>query len=387
MIELTKAQLRPDIRASRMTVVWIIILGAVLTALVAVSSIQYWYRSSVFRIAITEHSARYKPLLKLISDEPGLERVNVEIVEIKEAELGQHLADRRIDLAITRLSPTLPVGLKSVYVLGRLPLATGAPTTPPVADLLFASGSLQNFLPQDRVPSSLMVYDGAAAELPDTVLTRDKLQLTEDEIASLWFLGLSADDTDANDKKLPWRDLAVSVHYHLVGPASIDKYQVRDLISVLNDRLRDMRATMPIMRGARVPRLDDATSPLRAHDGVAVYINREQLTFIERYGELIYIVLTVIGIAISLLVSTRAWNRRKIDRNAARYFVDVKKIVEFSGSNPPPSSATVSGDLLRLQTRLVADVLAHRMSADSGRILSQLIATVRSDIGTTHADD
>jgi hypothetical protein len=179
-----------------------------------------------------------------------------------------------------------------------------------------------------------------------------------------------------------------AVSYRLMARAALD----RGPVSVLTERLFQLRSgiarTEPAINLMKAPDNDTATSSvLPNHRGALDYFNREQQTFMDRYGDWMWFALFAGG-GVS---SGAAWMARLLVRRR-REIVD--EVLERLGELMKEARCAQTRDELDALTREIDDLVKTclsyaRQRTTTTRVMSALILAIdsaRSAIGDRRAE-
>lgn len=78
--------------------------------------------------------------------------------------------------------------------------------------------------------------------------------------------------------------------------------------------------------------IDEGRSILRAHDGIARFINREGQAFFERYGDLVYVGMSVLGVILTAIGGLFAWLRYRMADNGRRHLTRMRTLVRWAAN-------------------------------------------------------
>ncbi len=172
---------------------------------------------------------------------------------------------------------------------------------------------------------------------------------------------------------MPTEDVkTLSVSYRLMARASLDRVPVSRLTEHLFRMRSSIARTNPIVNSLRAPENEGATSSvLPNHRGALDYFNREQLTFIRRYGDWLWL-----GVFASGSVSSvAAWIVQR-SRRRRRERVDLV-LHRFSAVLRGARRATSPSDLDRLtrevDTLIATAVQDARLRTTTTRVMSALV--------------
>ena len=152
----------------------------------------------------------------------------------------------------------------------------------------------------------------------------------------------------------------ISVSYRLLAHRQLDDDTVSDLTRLLFT-MRGQLATGVASAGSLEAPSVDKGAALAAHPGAAAYLDGEEKTFFERYGDWIYLSLFGISFAGS---GAAALASRRASRVRARTMQGLERLLELlRGAREATSEATLS-DLQREADTILADTL-HRATRDT----------------------
>lgn len=105
----------------------------------------------------------------------------------------------------------------------------------------------------------------------------------------------------------------IAITSRLMAAQSLDDSTVGDLVKALLGLRMTLAGELPSIQGLETPSTDK-DAPLSVHSGAAAYIDGEQETFFERYGDWFYLgvmVLSVVGTGFAGLLSQESAARRR----------------------------------------------------------------------------
>jgi len=105
----------------------------------------------------------------------------------------------------------------------------------------------------------------------------------------------------------------IAITSRLMAAQSLDDSTVGDLVKALLGLRMTLAGELPSIQGLEAPSTDK-DAPLSVHSGAAAYIDGEQETFFERYGDWFYLgamVLSVVGTGFAGLLSQESAARRR----------------------------------------------------------------------------
>src|SRR5262249_38514156 len=109
---------------------------------------------------------------------------------------------------------------------------------------------------------------------------------------------------------IPSDDLTtLKVAFYLVAKKDLDKDVVTDLTQALMNARRDLISEYPILAQFSAPSTD-ADAFLPVHPGSASFYNGDQESFLDKWGNVIFLVPMLLGGAVSLAAATRRFLRQ-----------------------------------------------------------------------------
>jgi hypothetical protein len=222
----------------------------------------------------------------------------------------------RVSLALVRTDAVMPGELRSLAVLYRRYLVRGSSRPVSDPDTEFAERALRGLV-GERVAIPAFRLEGAERLPPTSAAPRDVLcrsfldeRGTGGQDAAA--LGIGLDNRDQNGNELPWRENCLAVQYHLVAMGTADKYLVLEIVRDLFERFRSLRGNNALMRHARLTMANDANEVLRAHDGVALFHDRDNQSFLERNADVMYLALALLSAVATVLAAAYATLHRRL---------------------------------------------------------------------------
>lgn len=151
----------------------------------------------------------------------------------------------------------------------------------------------------------------------------------------------------------------ISVSYRLLAHRQLDDDTVSDLTRLLFTMRGQLATGVASAQSLEAPSADKGAA-LAAHPGTAAYLNGEEKTFFERYGDWIYLSLFGISFAGS---GAAALASRHASRVRARTMQGLERLLELlRGAREAESEGTL-GNLEREADSILADTL-HRATRD-----------------------
>lgn len=111
--------------------------------------------------------------------------------------------------------------------------------------------------------------------------------------------------------------MTLGVTFRLVGKATIDQTEIAELTRQIFENRTELAAMVPLATGIMAP---DTAKAARhpVHPGAAAFLDDEELTFMERYGDWIYFGVMVIGFFGSAFAAVASRFRRQSHEQARR---------------------------------------------------------------------
>ena len=335
---------------------------ATVAALLAGSAVTYrWYKaSSVLKIAVASDVEALRPFLESLA----ASRSNLSFVLIPVSDNAAALSALRsgaVQLAAARIDGDTRGNIRSVALLSTRYLLEADKPSPQDADLAFAGAQLSSVLGRTVAVTGLDIR--AARRLgaaPRSLLTRTGLKISDDQADRLWFLGAAKEDPEDEDD---WRGRALSVSRMLVTTESTDRQLIHDVAMQITDVVRSIRGDVPAARDVTIAPIDETKSIVRAHDGIARFVNREGQAFFERYGDLVYVGMSLLGVVLTAVGGLIAWLHFRIADNGRRYLTRMQILVRRAAQNPQEADR-IRVIATRLSIRFAGEVAARRIAHD-----------------------
>ena len=169
------------------------------------------------------------------------------------------------------------------------------------------------------------------------------------------------------DPPVPAENLpSISITSRLMAAQSLDDTRVGELVSAILSLRVTLAADLPAIQGLETPETDK-DAPLAVHSGAAAFIDGEQETFFERYGDWFYLgvmVLSVLGSGAAGLLGVESATRRK------RAMADLNRLVVLLGAMRTAPDESELAAMEREADAILAGVLENyaRGDIDSGGI-------------------
>lgn len=175
------------------------------------------------------------------------------------------------------------------------------------------------------------------------------------------------------DPPLPAENLpTISITSRLMAAQSLDDGRVADLVSAILSLRVALAGELPAIQGLETP-ATDKDAPLAVHSGAAAFIDGEQETFFELYGDWFYLgvmALSLLGSGAAGLLGIESAARRK------RAMAGLEQMVELLGAIRAAPDETALARLERQADAVLAEVVASysRGDIDSGGVSAYRLA-------------
>lgn len=279
----------------------------------------WWARSpAVISVALTSGSTEARAVaLAWMGTTRGAARLQFRAVETPSNDDAlQLLYLGQVSLALVRVDAVMPGELRSLAVMYKRYLVRGGSRPAMDPDAEFAERALRRLL-GERASIPAFRLEGAERLPPTSAAPRDVLcrsildeRGTGGQDAAA--LGIGLDSRDQNGNERSWRDNCLSVQYQLVAMGKADKYLVLEIARDLFERFRSLRGDNALIRYARLTMANDANEVLRAHDGVALFHDRDNQSFLERNADVMYLALAVLSAVVTLAAAAYATLHRRL---------------------------------------------------------------------------
>ena len=169
------------------------------------------------------------------------------------------------------------------------------------------------------------------------------------------------------DPPLPPENLpGISITSRLMAAQSLDDARVGELVGAILSLRVTLAADLPAIQGLEAPETDK-DAPLAVHTGAAAFIDGEQETFFERYGDWFYLgvmALSLVGSGAAGLLGAESAARRK------RAMADLGRLVVLLGAMRSAADEPELSAMEREADAILAGVLENyaRGDIDSGGI-------------------
>lgn len=311
---------------------WFVTAGSLAFACFGTLAGAAWYRStSSLKLAVPPGNDTVKPFLQRLASDKG--RVSIELVPVADNRAAlEALRTGKAQLASVRVDEDASGDIRAVALLSSryLVQVDGPPQTDP--DLAYAREQLSSAIGK---PLGITGMDVRAARrlesAPKGVVTRAGLKMSEEQAEKVWFLGAGRDEPEEADD---WRGRTLLLSRMLVTSEKVDRQVIHDVAMSVTDIARVTRADTPAAREVALAPIDEGKSVLRAHDGIARFVNREGQGFFERYGDLVYVGMSVLGIVLTAVGGLLAWLRYRMADNGRRHLSRMQVLVRWASSRP-----------------------------------------------------
>lgn len=347
--------------ANRSPMRWLVVTGILLGLALATAFGLRWYRSpTILTIALTPASDRSQPFIQALVNS----RLNFRFALVRfddNAKAFAALRNGTVQFVVARVDQETTGDIRAVAVLSTRYLIQSEAAAPADEDLAFAGRELTRVLNRPVSVSGLDVRAARRFETePKALATRRSLKLTDDQADRIWYLGAARDEPEEADD---WRGKALTVSRMLVTTERLDRQLVHDVAMQITDVIRSTRAEIPAAREVSLAPIDEAKGILRAHDGIARFINREGQAFFERYGDLVYVGISVFGLLLTAMGALAAWIRYRIADNGRRYLTRMQMLVHRAARRPQDADR-IRIVATRLSLRFAEEVAARRIAHD-----------------------
>lgn len=169
------------------------------------------------------------------------------------------------------------------------------------------------------------------------------------------------------DPPLPAENLpSISITSRLMAAQTLDDNRVGELVGAILSLRVTLAADLPAIQGLEAP-ATDKDAPLAVHSGAAAFIDGEQETFFERYGDWFYLgvmALSLVGSGAAGLLGVESATRRR------RAMADLGRLVVLLGAMRTAADEPELAAMEREADAILAGVLANyaRGDIDSGGI-------------------
>lgn len=169
----------------------------------------------------------------------------------------------------------------------------------------------------------------------------------------------------------------IGVSYRLMARQNLDRVTVSEATQYLFEMRARLAKAIPAANLMKAPDSDDSTSAaLPNHRGAIDYFEREQLTFMDRYGDWMYLLLTIGGGGGSAL----AWVAQRFARKRREMVDDVldRLVAILAEARAAATVAALDELALEIDKLVVAAVQHARDRATGTRTMSALILAIDS---------
>ncbi len=169
--------------------------------------------------------------------------------------------------------------------------------------------------------------------------------------------------------------LTVSVFTSLLCSKNIDPDFIQKLTEVLIQKKSKLIKENPVINQISEENLQK-THYYPLHEGVHLFLDRYQPSFLERYAESIALFLSIAIILSGIISSYRKWNKQRKKDRIDVYYEEVLKIDEIS-KNTKDASVLMKNleNLYKIRNRAFENLIKEKLSADeSFRIFTSLTA-------------
>lgn len=247
----------------------------------------------------------------------------------------QALRANRAAIGVMFIDGTIQEDLRSIAVLQRDYIVTlpGAARSEPrlqnIASQLASAGVSAGALRNIAVESERNLSRLKASR--SRILTFDRLGLEGAAMPELWHLGALIEPPEPEPSVPDWRTGALSLQTHLVTLDRTDVELVNQLSGLFHNALRGLQSRIGVLRFASLTSSEDGSAILRAHDGVASFVEHERQTLYERYGEWTFLGLTALGLIATAGVVFATWIHRSMHLGGHRQIVVLTRLMERIG--------------------------------------------------------
>lgn len=202
---------------------------------------------------------------------------------------------------------------------------------------------------------------------PEGIVDAADESLTEEDRILFWYLGATRTASD----NAHWHETALSSFQYLVSTELVDKQVIHDVSASFHNAMRDLRRSTPAARAAMLAPISEERSILRAHDGVARFVDRESETFFERYGDWVYIGISALGLIGTVLGALFAMVHFRMRDNGRRHLGRMRRVLQSASILSPPETLARA----RLIAARILQAAARDIAADRAdeRIIQALM--------------
>ncbi|MHB2167333.1 TAXI family TRAP transporter solute-binding subunit [Alsobacter sp. R-9] len=135
----------------------------------------------------------------------------------------------------------------------------------------------------------------------------------------------------------------LAVTWRLMAHATLDSAAVAELTRRLFTMRADLARSVPAADRLEAPDLDK-DAPLPVHPGAADYFQDEEQTFMERYGDWIYVAAMLLGFGASAIAAVAARMRSRTHRHAHRIEHLLALVSRARGAASPEDLAAIEAE-------------------------------------------
>ena len=180
--------------------------------------------------------------------------------------------------------------------------------------------------------------------------------------------------------------LTLSVTVTVITSSETSDAVVFDLVSGILENAHVLSQRNPLL-GFLTGQIDEARLNFPLHEGTRQYLNRDQPSFLERYAEVIALLITLTVLGFGILRTGRTMLRR---RKKERIDLHYERVQEIAARSHPDEESRREGqrELRELRARAVEQLRDERLPADeSFTILLDLIQQALNELEDRHHPD
>ncbi|MCW6507035.1 TAXI family TRAP transporter solute-binding subunit [Lichenifustis flavocetrariae] len=394
-----------------------VVCGVLILACVGGSALFFVERPTIVRVAIPSDDHGDNSLLSAASKvvRHGHHPIRFKVVGVADAKAASASLDNgNVDMAVVRTDDVMPAQGQTVVILHRdaaLLVAPGGSALKDISDLRGHTVGLLEGHGNNRplLDTALGQYDVTAEDVKSVPVTPDHLAeaFKSKQIDAALVVGiisgsvvqetvkvasqagegppvfLAVPDADAIAQRSPAYDSfevvkgafrgsppqpaeefnTLSVTHRLVASSVLGQSLVADVTRFFLSERSALVALDPIARRIEAPSTDKGT-PLPAHPGTAAYIDDEEETFLDQYGDYIYMSAMFLGVlasgATAVLSRINAQGARAVEQLTGR-LLEIMKLVRLAPSLPMVSALENETD----------EIVAKALHEDNSRGLDE----------------
>ncbi len=286
---------------------------------------------------IRDHAGN-RELLRIIAQQAGIDPASVTPVQIRLPDVRQALEQKRI---------------AAVMIVGPI---TGRQAFDTVNAVTEAGGGTVSFIP-----------------IPETNAIEQRFPLIE---ADTIVRGIFGGPRPRPENDTP----TLSVSHQLLAAKSLSDATVADFTRVILNAKAQIAVEAPLAARMEAPD-QEKTSPIPIHPGTITYLDGQTSTFLERYGDWIYIAIMGLGLGGSLLAGWLSVRGARARAGLMKRLEGLEALLARARAAPDEAALMeIDGEADRIFAYALKETAQNNMDATAAMAFNMAIAQVRDAV-------